>query len=241
MALDMFKIGNKVEIVESSAVKNGIIDSGTSPTLVSQIYEIIDEDHLQIEMPLKGTQMVLLDPRIRYQICIYTSNGLYKCNVQVTDRFKSENHYIAVVEFKSALRRLQRREFFRLEKLFEIEYRKLTEQEMKIESAEEIIEKESVENRYSSAIAVDLSGGGARFVMNEKLLEDEMIMVHFKFAPEEVNLKFAAKVVASNSMKMDKTQYENRVKFIKLKERDREKLIRYIFEEERKMRFKEKS
>ena len=40
---------------------------------------------------------------------------------------------------------------------------------------------------------------------------------------------------------MDKSQYENLVKFIKVKENQREKIIRYIFEEERKMRFKEKS
>lgn len=239
MALDMISIGNKIEIVESSAIRNGIANDGTTPVLVSQVYDIVDDDHLQIEMPLRGTQLVLLDPRIRYNICIYTSHGLFRCNVQVIDRFKSENRYIAVVEFKSALKRLQRREFFRLEKLLEIEYRKLSEEEEKMNFSEDIIENETPDAVYKSAIAVDLSGGGARLVMNEKLGQNEMIMIRFKFS--EVQLTFAAILVASAKMQVDASQFENRVKFIKIRERDREKLIRLIFEEERKMRFKRKS
>lgn len=241
MALDMLSIGNKVEIVESSAVRNGVIDDGNTPALVSQIYDIVDDDHLQIEMPLRGTQMVLLDLRIRYQICIYTPHGLFKCAAQVIDRFKSENRYIAVIEFKSALKRFQRREFFRLEKLFEIKYRRLSEEEKEMHTSEEIVEKEKLGTAYNAAVAVDLSGGGARLIMNEKFSVDEMIFIHFKFSPEEGDLKFAGKIVVCNQMKTDNTQYENRIKFIKIKEKDREKLIRYIFEEERKMRFKRKS
>lgn len=239
MALDMITIGNKIEIVESSAFRNGIVDDGTTPVLVSQVYEVVDDDHLQIEMPLRGTQLVLLEPRVRYHICIYTTHGLFRCNVQVVDRFKSENRYIAVVEFKSALKRLQRREFFRLEKLFEIEYRKLTDKEKEMESSETIIENEPVDAVYNSAIAVDLSGGGARLIMREKLHKDEMIMVRFNFS--DSRCMFAAKWIDSSQMKVDASQYENRVKFIKLRERDREKLIKLIFEEERKMRFKRKS
>jgi len=239
MALDMITIGNKVEIVESSVIRNGIVDDGTTPVLVSQVYEIVDDDHLKIEMPLRGTQLVLLDPRVRYHICIYSSYGLFRCNVQVIDRFKSENKYIALIELKSALKRLQRREFFRLEKLLEIEYRKLTDEEKKIESSNDIIDNEPLNVVYNSAIAVDLSGGGARLVMNERLFQNDMIMVRFKFA--DTKLAFAAIMVLSTQMKVDNTQYENRVKFIKLKEKEREKLIKYIFEEERKMRFKRKS
>ena len=35
MAQDMFTIGDKVEIVESSAVHNGIVDDNNDPVLVS--------------------------------------------------------------------------------------------------------------------------------------------------------------------------------------------------------------
>lgn len=237
---DMFTIGNKVEIVESRAVHSGADDDSKSPVLVSQIYDIIDSDHLQIEMPLRGTQLVLLTPNIRYQICVYTPQGLFRSTVQVTDRFKSENRYIANVEVKSAFKRVQRREYFRLEKLFEVEYRALTEEETD-KSTEDILAGESVETEYKAAIALDLSGGGSRLIMNDRFHKDDLIMVHFKMAPEGEEISFVAKVVISAQMKVDKSQYENRVKFIRVKERHREKLIRYIFEEERKMRFNGKS
>ena len=236
MSPDMFKIGNKVEIVRSSAVHNGIVDDKKNPVLVSQIYEITDSDHLQLEMPFRGTEIVLLDIGIRYNICIYTSHGLFKCMVQVTDRFKTENRYI-----KSAFKRVQRREYFRLEKLFEVKYRRLMDYETDKSSTEEILNFEEIGTEYKSAVAVDLSGGGARLIMNERFTLKDTLMLRFKIAPESDDINFAATVVSSTPMKMDSTQYENRVKFIKLRESQREKLIRYIFEEERKMRFKEKS
>ena len=159
MAPDMFSIGNKVEIVEARAVHNGIVDENKGPVLVSQIYEIVDSDHLLIEMPLKGMQMVLLDLRVRYQICIYTSHGLFKCMVQVTDRFKKENRHIAAIEVKSAFKRVQRREYFRLEKLFQVKYRILSEQEADKVTTEEILEAEDDGAEYKAAVAVDLSDG----------------------------------------------------------------------------------
>lgn len=241
MAPDMFSIGNKVEIVEARAVHNGIVDENKGPVLVSQIYEIVDSDHLLIEMPLKGMQMVLLDLRVRYQICIYTSHGLFKCMVQVTDRFKKENRHIAAIEVKSAFKRVQRREYFRLEKLFQVKYRILSEQEADKITTEEILEAEDDGAEYKVAVAVDLSGGGARLIMNEKFTDENVLMLQFRLTPEGDDINFAAQVIMSTRMKTDPTQYENRVKFIKLRESQREKLIRYIFEEERKMRFKEKS
>lgn len=240
MGLDIISIGNKVEIIESSAVRNGITDEKVNPPLVSQVYNVIDDDHLQIEMPFRGTKIVLLEPVIRYQICIYTPHGLFKCNVQVTDRFKQENRYIANIELKSSLKRVQRREYFRLEKLFEIEYRKLTEEETEMTNVDEILKSEDLMSEYKPAIAVDLSGGGTRLVMNEKFEIGQMLMISFKLA-EGKTINFVASTVSSTPMKTDTSQYENRVKFIKLRESQREELIRYIFEEERKMRFKGKS
>ena len=108
-------------------------------------------------------------------------------------------------------------------------------------TTQEIIDNEDPLVEYKAAIAVDLSGGGARLVMNQKCKKDDMIMVKFAIAGEGEEIYFVARVITSTQMKMDTSQYENRVKFIKVKENQREKIIRYIFEEERKMRFKEKS
>ena len=77
--------------------------------------------------------------------------------------------------------------------------------------------------------------------MNERFTLKDTLMLRFKIAPESDDINFAATVVSSTPMKMDSTQYENRVKFIKLRESQREKLIRYIFEEERKIRKRKKS
>lgn len=240
MGFEILKIGDKVEIEDVEKGMNASSEAGKF-SYVSQIYQIVDGEHLRILMPFQGEKLVLLETNLRYHLCVYNSNGLFKCVAQVTDRFKSENYYIAEVVIKSGLRRVQRREYYRLEKLLEIEYRQLSEIEESYRSAEEVREHEMLGIRYQSALAVDLSGGGARMVMNESFEIDTYLMIKMKIGVQSNDICLVANVLMCSPMKTDQTKYEVRVKFVKIREYEREKLIKYIFEEERKLRQKEKS
>lgn len=228
-------IGNKVDIE--------FVNPDTQEVHIykSQVFEIKDNDEIRIAMPFEGTKLIVLSLNIRYKLCFYTQTGLFECVGHVIDRYKSDNRYIAVVSLKTGLRKIQRREFFRLEKLTDLEYRLLSEEESNCENVQEILqlEEEAIEKPiYKKGIAIDLSGGGARFVLDEVCPVSEYLLVKFLIdaVPGENEFYVISKVVMSERMAGKDGQCENRVEFVRLQEREREKLIHYIFREERKLR-----
>ena len=69
-----------------------------------------------------------------YEVCFYTSTGLYQAKLEITDRYKENNIFILVGAFCSDLEKCQRRQYYRLEKIIDIDYRNYTREE-------EILEK----------------------------------------------------------------------------------------------------
>ena len=85
---------------------------------------------------------------------------------------------------------------------------------------------------------VDISGGGARFVSRQKFNEDSLILMSFNLPIMESDRPFllAAKVIYSGGIENRENEYENRVKFEFIDTAAREEIIKYIFDEERKIR-----
>ena len=99
-------IGNKIELVRLDQV---IRNEQNKKVYVSKIYDILDQDKLQIAMPIFEGRIVPLDLDERYTACFYTERGLLQCNVQVTSRYKSGNLFFLDVKLLGALEKVQRR------------------------------------------------------------------------------------------------------------------------------------
>lgn len=229
-------IGNKVDIEYVNP------DTKEKHTYKSQVFDIMDNDEIRVAMPFEGTKLVVLSLNIRYKFCFYTKTGLFECVGVIVDRFKSDNQYVAVVSLKTGLRKIQRREFFRLEKLTDIEYRVLTEEESEMETVDELLfAEDEAEERpiYKKGVAVDISGGGARFVLEEACLVNTYMLIRMEveISPTQHEFYVIGKVVWSGKLEGRAAgQCENRVEFVRIEEREREKLIHYIFREERRLR-----
>lgn len=228
-------VGNKVDIEFANP------DTKEKRIYKSQIFDIMENDELRIAMPFEGSRLVVLSLNIRYKMCFYTQNGLFECVGHVTDRYKSDNRYVAVVSLKTGLKRIQRREFFRLEKLIDMDYRVLSEEESNYESVQELLEEETMQVEppvYKKGIAVDLSGGGARFILEDAYPVSTYILIkfHMEIIPGQSEFCVLGRIVMSERLSGKVGQCENRLEFVRLAEKDREKLIHYIFDEERKMR-----
>lgn len=231
----IISVGNKIDIEKVNP------DTKEKAVYKSQVYDIMENDELLIAMPLEGTKLIVLSLNIRYKMCFYTPNGLFECTGLIVDRFKSDNRYVAVASLKTGLRRIQRREFFRLEKLIDVDYRVLSEEEAVYESVDEILarEQDRVEPPvYKSGMAVDLSGGGARFVLDDAYPKETHLSMklYIEITPQRPVFEVIGRVVHSERLSGKTGQCENRIEFIRLKEQQREKLIHFIFAEERKMR-----
>lgn len=230
----IISIGDKIDIERTNP------ETKEKYIYKSQVFDIKDNDEVYIAMPFEGTKLVVMSLNIRYKMCFYTPNGLFECMGLVVDRFKSDNRYVAVISLKTGLKKIQRREFFRLEKLIDVDYRPLSEEESNCESVQEIMEMEKSMPQlpvYKKGIAVDLSGGGARFVLEDAYPADSYLIMKLHLGEGLVMPDFdvIGKVVMSEKMPGKTGQCENRVEFVRIKERDRERLIQYIFTEERKL------
>ena len=84
--------GDKVEI--RFAQRMAITEENTERKYniyLSIISQMLDEDQIEILMPIEQSRIVLLPRNVVGSLVVYTSNGLYQCDVKVGERYKKDN------------------------------------------------------------------------------------------------------------------------------------------------------
>lgn len=245
MLLDVLTLGDKIDIKPLSKDQTPLHNARS---FVSQLLEIMDKDILHIATPIMFGRVLMLNTNEYFNLFFYTSQGLYKCNCIVLGNHKENNTVVTVVKIITKLEKYQRRQYFRLECLLDIEYRlmsideELLEQKIinkEIANAEEL-EKckeklKSFDKDWLKAIVIDLSGGGARFFSAIQQARGDKIKLRIDLAVSGgiKRLVINAKVIASMKSLDKNTSFENRIEFLDMRSKDREELIKYIFEQDR--------
>lgn len=228
-------VGNKIEMTEISK-KN----SEEKKILVSQILEFDEEDEeiLRIAMPMYERKLIPVQEGRRYHLCFYTNRGMYLADCVIEGRYREDNIYFLMVRLTTPLKKNQRRQYYRMNwyyrlrfKVFDAEALEEYEREKKIPESLEAIP-------FMDGTALDLSGGGVRFVTMEKLNKEDMLLLRIEFETENGLRSFdvPSQVIAAGSTRRDENLYEVRMCFTDIAERNREAIIKYIFNEERKKR-----
>ncbi len=120
MITKRLSIGQKVELTKYTGKMK---EMAGARTLVSQLLDEKEENKLVIAMPMEGGKMVLLDVGKRYNMFFYTTAGLYYCIAQVSGRYRSGQVYMLEMECASEIEKFQRRQFFRLNCIVDMDYR----------------------------------------------------------------------------------------------------------------------
>lgn len=241
------KPGDKIEITRAGTGKNNenYEKNEKITTYFSKIYDIIDDDKLKIAMPTEGTRLIPLEQNEKYEICMFTSQGLYRCKAVLTERYKEDNLYVAVMELYTGIQKYQRRQYYRLRCNLDLQYRVLTEEERKLlldAKTPEEFEHSLMNKGQIRGITLDISGGGIRFVSHSPDMEGEYLLVEFDLPIADKKKHFSIVSVQIETKKSQKKEdmYEHRIQFESISQREREDLIKYIFEEERRFRKNEK-
>lgn len=245
MLSKIISVGNRIELTRVSQIvdksSNNLMGENEKKVLVSQVYDILDEDRLKIAIPSESGKIVLLPNNARIDACFYTSKGLYQGRFIIVDRYKEGNLLVQVIELINELTKYQRRQYFRLNCTMSINYLPLD-----IEQAKEFaLDKYLVERLEmaptNTAVALDISGGGMRFVSKNKHDVNSIIAISLAIDYAQSIKKYGmlAKVIGVSKSKNNSMLYEHRVEFCNLNGSEREEIIRYIFDEERKRRKKE--
>lgn len=214
-------------------------DESTRKVYGSSVYEILSEDRMEITMPMEQTKLILLPVDEEFDAIFY-GTPMYQCFLRVIDRYKSNNVYILVVEMTSNLRKYQRREYYRFSCALEMCQRPLMEEEvLAVEQHERDFLTPGLPLKQS--VIVDISGGGLRFMSDQCYEPGSMIYCTYQLLmggkSKECNI--VGRILGAKEIENRKGTYEHRVQYVNLDVDDREQIIKYIFEEERKNRHKE--
>lgn len=230
--------GDKIDFSEvlSATQKN---DGVKANIYVSQVFECHDDFHFRVAMPIKQGRVVPLSKGKLYDAFFYTSNGMYKATAVILDRFKNGNIYSMEIELQTELQKYQRRQYYRLETNIPVYYTLITDEEYGyIISERKLPERLHDAGIFSTGSTLDISGGGMRFSGTTRIKRGHRVMVMFEISVDGKQLKYRlpSTAIISEEMANNSGKYEHRVEFDSMSEQYREMLIRYIFEEERRIR-----
>lgn len=204
------KVNSRIEvIVDEKSYKALIID--------------IEDDNIKINIPVCNDEYLMLYKDDKIEINSYLDDGKcfnYYCNVISKGKDNNVIYYKLTLPYD--VRRVQRRNFFRVNLLEEVTYKNITNK----------TEKEIEELPYKSGIMIDLSGGGLKVKTKEKLKGNDIIVMRIKMTGIEVKLK--GQIVRIEASMDNNFLYG--VKFLDITEMESDKIIRELFEIMRKQR-----
>lgn len=232
-------VGNKIEL---QAVERGNSGAQSEKKIYhSTVHDILSEDTLEITMPMEQTKLILLPVDGEYDLVFYGETGLYQCFARIIDRYKSNNVYILVVELISNLRKFQRREYYRFSCALEMCARTLQEEEIQaVEKKDPYVLTPGLPLKRS--VIVDISGGGLRFMSAQRYEPDSFLYCTYNLLKggELKKYEVIGKVLSVRELDGKPGTFEHRVQYYNLDVDTREEIIKFIFEEERKNRKKER-
>lgn len=185
----------------------------------SQIEEV-NENSVMVGAPIEGGQVVPLREGTEVLLILWDDSATYEIKTKVIKR-QAEPLPVMSLSLSDSYRRIQRRSYVRVPAFYEIHYR--------------VIDHRSGLGKPQKVTMLDLSGGGMRFQVREKLEKNTVLFVELTLPTVELKTQ----AVVRRVFEMDERgHYSVSVEFVDLPERDRDRIIRCVFDIQRAMRKK---
>ncbi len=202
-------------------------------TYISQIYDVLSEQDIEVLMPIEQSKITLLPLNAVYTLIVYTPTGVYQCNAKVAERYKKDRTYLNRMRLVSEIKKYQRREYYRHNCSIPIFTRKLDQHEINDRLWD--VEQQGIEGE-----TIDISGGGVRFITRDQYEAGDMILCSFelplKIETEEYHIM--GKVLRVTAAGKYENRQDVRVQFEDVTTVIRDEIIEFIFEDERRQRRK---
>lgn len=218
----MFKtkltLGTKIEIdvYDSNGTK-------VDPTLISQFEAMLPDGTLEVLSPIREGRVYPIYKGTMLSIIFEKNGELLSFDALALDRKIVGNIHVLRVQPTSDEELIQRRNFFRFQCILDIKYRFFGDLDIKSDDR----------GAFEKGITRDISGGGLCLSTNIKP-EIAWFMEGIFNAGGEV--RFIGKVLRIiNIHEKAKYNFELGVEFLEIANRDRERIISFIFDEQRKL------
>ncbi len=210
-------LGNKLE-VELFNQNNERIP----PQLVSQFERFLPDGSIEVLAPIHSGRIYPVRRGVEMDIIYQRQGDLYKFRAVALERTFAGNIYLLRIMPISGEEHLQRRFFFRYNCILDICYRMFANKDTKSEER----------GSFIKSIIKDISGGGLCLFINEKPGYGYYVEGNLDIGS---NLHFIGRIVrVINIHDKGPYKYEVGIEFIDIKDLEREKVISFIFDSQRK-------
>ncbi|MBQ1640310.1 MAG: flagellar brake domain-containing protein [Lachnospiraceae bacterium] len=236
--------GTKVDIRIHQEAKRSETTGQTVQSFVSKVFDVLDDGSLELDVPSVGGKLVLLPLNIRYELVFSTKAGLRVGTVEIVQRYKRGQFYIMKATMIGKLERFQRREYYRLDCTLPGYFLALNMDEktlLKLPSIRTLLQEHTELRTNMGAVTIlDLSGGGARFASKLDVGEQPYALLQFTIEDgnSKINVELFGKIL-ENKYDPKNSNHIYRVKFLYRDSEWQEMIVKYIFEQQRRMRKKE--
>lgn len=190
----------------------------------SRIEDVRERD-LIIGAPIYKGEVINLRPETLITVIVTGENALYQFESKVLTTEISPLPLLVITKPKD-MQKVQRRSFFRIKVSIPVEYRPL----------QDILENSNEE--FKLAETVDLSGGGALLLLSEEFPKETILELRLHLKENTVVPAVGRVVLIKDEKRRDKKKMLA-VEFIVIEERERDKIIKFVFEKQREERKKQ--
>ena len=232
-------IGDKIDL-EKIETRLSVDPDKRPPVYISQVMDDSENGQVLAAMPIQEGRVIPLSVGQKFHATFYAKNGLFRCEVEVTARYKRGTLFLMELTQNTVFKKVQRREYFRLECNIPMEYRLISEEEKLLIETGTFYDETDMILEWRNGVALDLSGGGIRFVSDFREERDAFMQLRFEMpvgGEPEIFCLFAT-LLSIGKNRNNNTISDHRVMFWRLNRSLREKVIRSIFEMQRRSRSK---
>ena len=208
---DHIKINKMFELIVNEGPYQGVY--------LSRIADLA-KDNIKVNIPFVNGEIIPLRIGLAVEMYFTGEQAAYSYQTLITDR-SIESVPLLTLKYPRAKRRIQRRDYFRLEVKKRVKYR-LLDAELKPIGG------------FKETTTIDISGGGIKMVANSVIFRDTLMEVYLQI-PTLENVAIISRAVNLTELP---DGLALGIKFIEIDDSAREKIIGWLFEKQRKMRKK---
>ena len=226
----------------NSDIENNI-DEDRSVYIYS-VFGVSKNKDIVFHIPTRKGHTVTIPMNVPFNAVFNTKQGMFQLTGEITKRGRLENFPVYIFEPSTELSKVQRRDYYRFQCLLPVKILPIPEDVAFLPNmalVESDLEKYG--NTYGDPVdgdIMDISGGGAKIHSKKDIMTDRYMYMSFKVKSDTVNERINVIARRVRSEYKDGLRiFEHRVEFLFKEAEDRETIIKYIFDEERRLRKKD--
>jgi c-di-GMP-binding flagellar brake protein YcgR len=187
---------------------------------VSRVDNINEDGTIDVLIPISKRKIVYIKNDTVLKVIIANEGAIYEFKAEIVEKLFGVVPLLKLVKV-SDIQKIQRRNYFRLKSINTIKIRKIVDL------------KEGIFDEYFDVTTVDISGGGLAFNADLELEINDLLEVIMPLNSNKINL--LGKVVRADKAEDKSKKNGYGVNFEKITEIERNIIMRFIYEEQRKL------